>query len=119
MYGTTPGFLQYFGLKDLTELPTLKEFEEVDIPEPPEGLPEDAAVTDSAQESPVEDMHPVEDEEEIQRERDDMVQQREEYEENDTQPQDRNDSDAAQSQEEIETDKEQTSDDEVKREGQT
>ncbi len=38
MYGTTNEFLQYFGLKDLTELPTLKEFEEVDVPEPPEGM---------------------------------------------------------------------------------
>jgi segregation and condensation protein B len=26
LYGTTREFLQYFGLKDLTELPTLKEF---------------------------------------------------------------------------------------------
>jgi len=40
MYGTTNEFLQYFGLKDLSELPTLKEFQEVDIPEPPEGLSE-------------------------------------------------------------------------------
>ncbi|MBI5197381.1 MAG: SMC-Scp complex subunit ScpB [Nitrospirae bacterium] len=29
MYGTTREFMQYFGLKDLTELPTLKEFEEM------------------------------------------------------------------------------------------
>jgi len=36
MYGTTNEFLQYFGLKDLSELPTLKEFAEVDVPEPPE-----------------------------------------------------------------------------------
>ncbi len=36
MYGTTNEFLQYFGLKDLSELPTLKEFNEVDLPEPPE-----------------------------------------------------------------------------------
>jgi segregation and condensation protein B len=42
MYGTTPEFLQQFGLKNLSELPTLKEFEEIDIPEPPEGLPEEA-----------------------------------------------------------------------------
>jgi segregation and condensation protein B len=41
MYGTTLEFLQYFGLKDLTELPTLKEFSEVDIPEPPETIPDD------------------------------------------------------------------------------
>ncbi|HUK57020.1 MAG TPA: SMC-Scp complex subunit ScpB [Nitrospiria bacterium] len=29
LYGTTREFLQYFGLKDLTELPALKEFKEV------------------------------------------------------------------------------------------
>ncbi len=40
MYGTTNEFLQYFGLKDLSELPTLKEFREVDVPEPPEGVSE-------------------------------------------------------------------------------
>jgi len=33
MYGTTKEFLQYFGLKDLAELPTLKEFQEFDVPE--------------------------------------------------------------------------------------
>lgn len=33
MYGTTKEFLQYFGLKDLTELPTLKEFQDVEIAE--------------------------------------------------------------------------------------
>ncbi len=38
MYGTTQEFLQYFGLKDLAELPTLKEFEEMNIPEPLEEL---------------------------------------------------------------------------------
>lgn len=41
LYGTTPEFLQYFGLKDLLELPTLKEFSEMDTPEPPETLPDD------------------------------------------------------------------------------
>ncbi|MEW6602295.1 MAG: SMC-Scp complex subunit ScpB [Nitrospirota bacterium] len=41
MYGTTKEFLQYFGLKDLTELPTLKEFQEVDIPEPAEQSSDD------------------------------------------------------------------------------
>jgi len=30
MYGTTKEFLQYFGLKDLSELPTLKEFRDVE-----------------------------------------------------------------------------------------
>jgi segregation and condensation protein B len=39
MYGTTQEFMQYFGLKDLAELPTLKEFEEMNIPEPLEELP--------------------------------------------------------------------------------
>ncbi|MEK6528055.1 MAG: SMC-Scp complex subunit ScpB [Nitrospirota bacterium] len=35
MYGTTKEFLQYFGLKDLSELPTLKEFRDVgSVPEP-------------------------------------------------------------------------------------
>lgn len=29
LYGTTPEFLQYFGLKDLSDLPTLKEFHEL------------------------------------------------------------------------------------------
>ncbi len=41
MYGTTKEFLQYFGLKDLSEMPTLKEFQEVDIPEAPEIIPEE------------------------------------------------------------------------------
>jgi segregation and condensation protein B len=30
MYGTTKEFLQYFGLKDLSELPTLKEFSDME-----------------------------------------------------------------------------------------
>ncbi len=29
LYGTTKEFLQYFGLKDLSELPTLKEFQDI------------------------------------------------------------------------------------------
>jgi len=41
MYGTTKEFLQYFGLKDLSELPTLKEFQEVDMPEAAERLSDD------------------------------------------------------------------------------
>ncbi len=32
LYGTTKEFMQYLGLKDLSELPTLKEFEEQDKP---------------------------------------------------------------------------------------
>ena len=31
LYGTTPAFLQYFGLKSLEELPKLKEFQENDL----------------------------------------------------------------------------------------
>ena len=52
MYGTTKEFLQYFGLKDLSDLPTLKEFEEVDIPEPHEAEHEDSAETVSEREVP-------------------------------------------------------------------
>ena len=33
MYGTTPEFLQYFGMKDLSALPTLKEFQELEAAE--------------------------------------------------------------------------------------
>jgi segregation and condensation protein B len=33
MYGTTSEFLQYFGLKDLSSLPTLKEFQELEAGE--------------------------------------------------------------------------------------
>jgi segregation and condensation protein B len=33
LYGTTPEFLQLFNLKDLTHLPTLKEMEEISLPE--------------------------------------------------------------------------------------
>lgn len=50
MYGTTPEFLQYFGLKDLSELPTLREFSEMDTPEPPETLPEDEEMKQAAEE---------------------------------------------------------------------
>jgi len=33
LYGTTPEFLQLFNLKDLTHLPTLKEIDEISLPE--------------------------------------------------------------------------------------
>ncbi|HUI68098.1 MAG TPA: SMC-Scp complex subunit ScpB [Nitrospirota bacterium] len=52
MYGTTLEFLQYFGLKDLSALPTLKEFQELEADEevmeevPVEGA--DAAPSDEA-----------------------------------------------------------------------
>ena len=35
LYGTTPEFLQLFNLKDLTHLPTLKEIDEISLPEIP------------------------------------------------------------------------------------
>lgn len=50
MYGTTKEFLQYFGLKDLSELPTLKEFQEVDIPEPAEKISEEPGMQEYADE---------------------------------------------------------------------
>lgn len=50
LYGTTSEFLQYFGLKDLSELPTLKEFAEVDMPEPPEGMHEGHDVSEPSSE---------------------------------------------------------------------
>ena len=44
LYGTTPEFLQLFNLKDLTHLPTLKEMEEITLPEiPGEELPLNSA----------------------------------------------------------------------------
>lgn len=59
MYGTTVEFLQYFGLKDLSALPTLKEFQELEageeiMEEAPVGEqngaepPEEAATGESA-----------------------------------------------------------------------
>jgi segregation and condensation protein B len=40
LFGTTAEFLQLFNLKDLTELPTLKEMDEITLPEPAgEGVP--------------------------------------------------------------------------------
>ncbi len=38
LYGTTPEFLQLFNLKDLTHLPTLKELDEISLPEIPGDL---------------------------------------------------------------------------------
>ena len=35
LYGTTPEFLELFNLKDLAQLPTLKEMEEITLPELP------------------------------------------------------------------------------------
>lgn len=36
LYGTTTEFLEMFNLKDLSNLPTLKEMEEMTLPQPPE-----------------------------------------------------------------------------------
>jgi segregation and condensation protein B len=57
LYKTTKEFLVQFGLKDLSELPTLKEFEELgrlsmgeeEIPAEPEALPEPAAENAAAE----------------------------------------------------------------------
>jgi segregation and condensation protein B len=44
LYGTTAEFLQLFNLKDLSHLPTLKEMEEIALPEPAgEEIPVDSA----------------------------------------------------------------------------
>ncbi len=39
LYGSTPEFLQLFNLKDLSHLPTLKEMEEMTLPEQEGGAP--------------------------------------------------------------------------------
>jgi segregation and condensation protein B len=46
LYGTTGEFLQLFNLKDLTHLPTLKEMEEISLPE----IPGDAISLDQLEE---------------------------------------------------------------------
>ena len=43
LYGTTAEFLQLFNLKDLSHLPTLKEMEEVTLPEIPGEVPLDTS----------------------------------------------------------------------------
>ncbi len=55
MYGTTQEFMQYFGLKDLAELPTLKEFEEMNIPEPLEELPPETGESETVKPLQVDD----------------------------------------------------------------
>lgn len=74
MYGTTNEFLQYFGLKNLSELPTLKEFQEVDIPEPAEKTSEDHESPEFVEEEQKLDAEPVETVyEEAESQREDMV----------------------------------------------
>lgn len=55
MYGTSREFLQYFGLKDLSELPTLKEFEDLERSGSETAL-EPQAVP-SAEEGPLQETH--------------------------------------------------------------
>jgi segregation and condensation protein B len=62
LYGTSTEFLEYFGLKDLSSLPTLKEFQELEAGEDAM-LPEGTATTDEANEL-LEAGEPVEGEEE-------------------------------------------------------
>ena len=53
MYGTTPEFLQYFGMKDLSSLPTLKEFQELETAEEVmEAMPADGADAAAADDIP-------------------------------------------------------------------
>jgi len=47
VYGTTPEFLQLFNLKDLTHLPTLKEMEEITLPD----IPGETVALDQVEES--------------------------------------------------------------------
>ena len=47
LYGTTPEFLELFNLKDLAQLPTLKEMEEMTLPE----IPGEQVATEEIQES--------------------------------------------------------------------
>ncbi|HSK31246.1 MAG TPA: SMC-Scp complex subunit ScpB [Candidatus Limnocylindria bacterium] len=47
LYGTTPEFLQFFNLKDLSQLPTLKEMEEIALPE----IPGETIALDQVEES--------------------------------------------------------------------
>jgi segregation and condensation protein B len=61
LYGTTLEFLQYFGLKDLSSLPTLKEFQELDAAEDVmEEVPAEVADESPADETPGEEALPVE-----------------------------------------------------------
>ncbi len=47
MYGTTREFLQYFGLEDLSGLPTLKEFQEIEGAEPPPSTKQEENLVES------------------------------------------------------------------------
>jgi segregation and condensation protein B len=47
LYGTTPEFLQLFNMKDLSQMPTLKEMDEISLPE----IPGDTIAIDQLEES--------------------------------------------------------------------
>lgn len=90
MYGTTKEFLQYFGLKDLSELPTMKEFEEVDMPEPSGTLPEEPEIQGPVAGGRTEDHENVEDNQEAVRSREgNTVQSEDEQTEDQVQYQDK------------------------------
>jgi segregation and condensation protein B len=58
LYGTSQEFLQYFGMKDLSSLPTLKEFQEL---EAGEEIMEEAALVDGANASTADAVSGIED----------------------------------------------------------
>ncbi len=61
LYGTTLEFLQYFGLKDLSSMPTLKEFQELEaVEEVMEEVPAESADEAPAEETPVAESEPSE-----------------------------------------------------------
>ncbi|NIO08800.1 MAG: hypothetical protein GTO40_12610, partial [Deltaproteobacteria bacterium] len=61
LYGTTREFLELFNLKDLTGLPTLKEMEEIALPETTEQemLPLEEPMGERVEEPNVEDNEPT------------------------------------------------------------
>ena len=58
LFGTSTEFLQHFGMKDLSSLPTLKEFQELDASE--ETMVDQAGVPEPGTEPPAENTEPVE-----------------------------------------------------------
>jgi segregation and condensation protein B len=62
LYGTTPEFLELFNLKDLAQLPTLKEMEEMTLPEIPGDQVAAEALQDGEQPRHAEQPHEAEEE---------------------------------------------------------
>ena len=62
LYGTTPEFLELFNLKDLAQLPTLKEMEEMTLPEIPGDQVAAEALRDEEQPRDAEQPHEAEQE---------------------------------------------------------